>query len=85
MALFISLFFSVSLVHADTLLINSVKAEAGVAKPSAGMTMDKVISRFGEPQSRSGAVGDPPITSWTYPGFTVYFEYQHVIHAVVPH
>lgn len=85
MAMFIGLFVSVSLVHADTLLINSVKAEAGVEKPVAGMSMDKVLSQYGEPQSRSGAVGEPPITVWHYPGFIVYFENQRVIHAVVPH
>ncbi len=27
-------------------------------------------------------MGDPPITRWVYPDFTVYFEYQYVINAV---
>jgi hypothetical protein len=27
-------------------------------------------------------VGQPPITRWVFPTFVVYFEYQHVIHAV---
>ena len=26
--------------------------------------------------------GKPPITRWDYDGFSVYFEHQHVIHAV---
>ncbi len=85
MALFIGLLVSVSLVHADTLLINSAQASSGVEKPLAGLSMDKVLSRYGDPQTRSGAVGDPPITAWHYPGYVVYFEHQHVIHAVVPH
>lgn len=52
------------------------------ARPSRGMTMDKVEARFGAPASRVAPVGDPPITRWEYPGFVVYFEHQHVIHTV---
>ena len=85
MAMFIGLLVSVSLVHADTLLINSAQHSTGVARPVAGATMDKVLSRFGEPKFRAAAVGEPPITAWHYPGFVVYFEHQHVIHSVVPH
>jgi hypothetical protein len=52
------------------------------ARPSRGMTMDKVEARFGAPANRVSPVGDPPITRWEYPGFVVYFEHQHVIHTV---
>ena len=51
--------------------------------PRAGMSMDQVRARFGEPQTVVPAVGKPPITRWVYPDFTVYFEYDKVIHAVV--
>jgi hypothetical protein len=44
--------------------------------------MASVEARFGVPASRGAAVGQPPITRWTYPNFTVYFEYDHVVHAV---
>jgi hypothetical protein len=44
--------------------------------------MDKVKEVFGEPQKRTPAVGEPPITRWIYKDFTVYFEYDRVIHAV---
>jgi hypothetical protein len=44
--------------------------------------MDKVKEIFGEPQKQAPAVGDPPITRWIYQDFTVYFEYDRVIHAV---
>ncbi len=70
---------------ADTLLVESVRDSAGVERPVRGMTMDAVRSRFGAPGEERGPVGDPPITQWVYPGFVVYFEYQRVIHAVVPH
>jgi hypothetical protein len=47
------------------------------------MTMNAVESRFGAPTRRAAAVGTPPITRWEYPGFVVYFEYDHVVHSVV--
>jgi hypothetical protein len=66
---------------ADTL--EMVDAPAATAdRPSRGMTMSRVESRFGEPAQRMAAVGEPPITRWEYPGFVVYFEYDKVIHAV---
>ncbi len=76
--------FSGSSVLADTLLVESVESGSGVARPAHGVTMDSVVQGFGEPGSRSGPVGDPPISTWDYGEFVVYFEGQHVIHAVVP-
>jgi len=34
------------------------------------------------PAERHEAVGQPPITRWDYPTFSVYFENDRVIHAV---
>ena len=51
-------------------------------KPSRGMTQESVIATFGDPQSIVDPVGDPPISRWEYAGFTVFFEYDRVIHAV---
>jgi len=70
-------------VQAEVLVIDAVQQSAGVERPRAGMSMDQVRARFGEPQTVMPAVGDPPITRWVYPDFTVYFEYDKVIHAVV--
>jgi hypothetical protein len=50
--------------------------------PDRGQSMAAVEARFGAPAARSSAVGQPPITRWSYPNFTVYFEYDHVVHAV---
>lgn len=69
-----------SSVQADQLVIPTVKSCA--ACPSQGMTMDAVKNHFGEPQQTYPAVGDPPIIRWVYSDFTVYFEYDRVIHAV---
>ena len=71
---------------ADTLVVESVNASAGmVSRPAHGITMDAVTQQFGEPQQRMGPVGDPPISHWVYADFVVYFEYDRVIHSVVPH
>jgi hypothetical protein len=57
--------------------------DAGVAAPARGMTMGQVASKFGDPLTKVAAVGSPPISRWEYSGFVVYFERDHVIHAVV--
>ncbi|MEM7277843.1 MAG: hypothetical protein AAF385_06925 [Pseudomonadota bacterium] len=51
-------------------------------RPTRGMTKSAVERNFGAPQVKRAAVGDPPISRWEYQGFIVYFEYNHVIHAV---
>lgn len=56
--------------------------ETTASMPDRGMTMDQVAGKFGAPSNKTAAVGKPPITRWEYPGFTVYFEFDHVIHAV---
>ncbi|MFQ5609925.1 MAG: hypothetical protein ACE5F8_06605 [Woeseiaceae bacterium] len=68
----------------DRLIIDNVdrtEASAGI-RPDRGMSMESVEARWGAPQTKRNAVGDPPITRWEYPTFVVYFEYSHVIHAV---
>jgi len=50
--------------------------------PGRGMTMEQVEARFGAPSEKIERVGDPPISRWVYGSFTVYFEYDKVIHAV---
>jgi hypothetical protein len=64
------------------------KPAASGDKPSSGMSMDKVEAKYGAPSRRVPAVGggstaQPPITRWEYPGFTVYFENDRVVHTVV--
>lgn len=76
-------------VLADTLLITSVNAAEPTAteRPKHGSSMTSVEAHFGPPATRGKAVGQPPITRWDYPTFSVYFEYDHVVHAVAakPH
>lgn len=74
-----------STASADTLLIEGLSADAVSAsnRPTRGMSMANVEARYGAPSARVAAVGDPPISRWEYPEFVVYFEYDHVLHAVV--
>lgn len=51
--------------------------------PVKGELKSQVAKVFGEPVKRNAAVGEPPISSWEYPAFTVYFEKDRVIHSVV--
>ncbi|HTP39763.1 MAG TPA: hypothetical protein VMI92_09340 [Steroidobacteraceae bacterium] len=70
---------------AETLVVNDqvTVRETSLATPGRGLTMTQVEKKFGAPTERHPAVGKPPITRWDYPGFSVFFEHQWVIHSVV--
>jgi hypothetical protein len=68
-------------VQADVLSLENNAASA-VARPTKGMSMSAVEQQFGVPLEKHPAVGNPPITRWDYDNFAVFFEYQHVVHAV---
>lgn len=72
---------------ADTLIIDGIEQARATSaeRPTRGMSMDKVTARWGSPTSKDAAVGQPPITRWVYPDFVVYFEHDHVVHAVPKH
>lgn len=55
---------------------------ASMDMPIKGMPKAQVREMYGEPNEIKAPVGEPPITRWVYDGFTVYFEYSHVIHSV---
>lgn len=70
---------------ADTLQMGSSENASRFeheGKPSRGMTQDRVQAEFGAPQKTHAAIGDPPITRWDYAEFSVFFEYDRVIHSV---
>ena len=68
---------------AETLSTTTGDPAAAADRPSRGSTMAAVQSHYGEPTTRHAAVGDPPITRWDYPQFSVYFEHDRVLHAVL--
>ena len=81
----LALILGSSTAVADTLVVDKVRTDAQSAaeRPSRGMAQQTVLNRFGEPQSRVPAVGEPPISSWVYGNYTVYFEHDRVLHTVV--
>ena len=68
---------------ADTLDTSGISAGEDGSRPVRGTTQAQVEAKYGSPVSKKAAVGDPPISSWEYADFTVYFEYDRVIHAVL--
>jgi hypothetical protein len=74
--------------HADNLLIHRVQQEKGMNLPARGMSMAQVEKRYGAPlrklQPRGGDTKKHPVINrWEYSNFIVYFERNHVIHAVL--
>jgi hypothetical protein len=63
------------------LLISFTNVHAA-SLPSQGMTMAAVQKTYGMPNTKTKAVGHPPITRWIYPDYTVVFEYKHVVQSV---
>ncbi len=53
--------------------------------PERGLTQEEVSESFGSPQRMTQMVGKPPISTWHYEMFSVYFEDDQVIHAVRRH
>ena len=58
---------------------------ADLPRPTRGMREEHVLETWGLPDSRSGPVGEPPISTWRYSAFTVMFESGVVIHSVLTH
>jgi hypothetical protein len=68
---------------ADSLLVQRVERAKASSLPRAGASMVDVEAQYGAPTEKRDAVGQPPIARWIYPAFTVYFEYDKVVNAVV--
>ena len=64
-------------------LLVDVIAQGSTAHPANGTPMEQVEARYGDPAEQLAPVGEPPITRWVYDDFTVYFEYDRVITAVL--
>lgn len=86
-ALLISLTALSSTAAAETIKVPVGQQTSGseITRPARGMKKQQVFETFGEPLSQTAPRGTPPISNWKYNGFTVYFEYDHVIHTVLTH
>jgi hypothetical protein len=81
LATLVTLGLATSAAFADTLIVEGIRKDAS-QQPGRGLTKAAVASKWGEPGAQSDAVGEPPISSWEYNGFVVYFENDHVLHTV---
>lgn len=82
LSLFALIFAFGMTANAETVSMDGIDPATSEGRPSRGMTQASVQSKFGSPVNTRAAVGDPPISSWEYQDFVVYFEYDKVIHAV---
>lgn len=64
------------------LLLEKVSVDQRSDLPRTGQSMDQIRQQFGEPLNQRGPVGEPPISTWEYENFSVYFEHRHVINSV---
>ena len=68
---------------ADVLIIDEVRQAGRMELPRNGQSKATVETKFGAPNTKSGPVGDPPISSWKYDTYSVYFEYDTVLFTVL--
>lgn len=76
-----------TVTHGDVVDMAPVNGQGNAAPvdlPERAMTMGQVENRYGDPRVKHKTVGDPPITRWDYADFSVFFEHNRVLHAVVP-
>lgn len=74
-------------LQADTLAVplGQQAGQTATPMPQRGLNSAGVRQRYGEPDNRHAAVGNPPISRWDYTDFSVYFEHDKVIHSVRQH
>jgi len=74
---------TIQVATADVLIIDEVRQADRMTLPENGQDKATVEARFGAPKQKLAAVGDPPISSWKYDKYSVYFEYDLVLFTVL--
>lgn len=69
---------------ADIVKLPDGNAEIVLANdsPARGVAKAQVEKRYGAPTQQQAPVGEPAISRWDYPSYSVYFENDLVLHAV---
>jgi hypothetical protein len=75
--------FTFQVVSADVLLIEEVRQSERMHLPTNGLSKSDVEANFGAPVKKQSAIGNPPISSWKYDTYSVYFEYELVLFTVL--
>lgn len=81
LAFMLALTFQV--VSADVLLIDEVRQADRMVLPKNGQSKSAIEAKFGAPLEKVSQVGEPPISSWKYKDYSVYFEYDLVLFTVL--
>ena len=71
------------MASADVLILDEVRQVERMDLPRNGYTKAAIESKYGAPQQRHQAVGDPPISRWDYADYSVYFEHNLVLFSVL--
>ena len=71
------------MASADVLILDEVRQVERMDLPKNGYTKADIESKYGAPQNRHQAVGDPPISRWDYADYSVYFEHNLVLFSVL--
>ena len=79
----LSLIFSSFAFSESVALSVAEQGNQSVQTPRNGQNKENVEAQFGAPIERVNAIGEPPISKWIYQDFTVYFEHDTVLHAVL--
>ena len=74
---------AIQVTYADVLIIDEVRQADRLELPRNGQNKATVEAKFGAPLQKRAAVGDPPISSWKYETYSVYFEYDLVLFTVL--
>ncbi len=74
---------TIQVATADVLIIDEVRQANRMGLPQNGQNKATIEARFGTPTQKLAAVGDPPISSWAYDKYSVYFEYELVLFTVL--
>lgn len=75
--------FVIQAAHADVLLIEEVQQAGKMNLPQNGQSKAIIEAKFGAPVQKLAAIGDPPIGSWKYDTYSVYFEHDLVLFTVL--
>ncbi len=79
----LTLALSFQAINADVLIIDEVRQAERMELPKNGQSKASIEAKFGTPQQKLAAVGEPPISSWKYDNYSVYFEYDLVLFTVL--
>ena len=72
-----------SFMAPSVLIIDEVRQAERMELPRNGQDKATVEAKFGAPVQKLAAVGEPPISSWKYDKYSVYFEYDRVLFTVL--